>query len=67
MTGLRMAMTRVLKNYISANEIGKKSGSKKADIDPEGDDMREGLTCVLSVKVPQPKFKMCIRDRKYIE
>ena len=40
-TGLRMAMTRVLKNYISANEIGKKSGSKKADIDPEGDDMRE--------------------------
>ena len=52
-TGLRMAMTRVLKNYISANEIGKKSGSKKADIDPEGDDMREGLTCVLSVTMPR--------------
>ena len=62
-TGLRMAMTRVLKNYISANEIGKKSGSKKADIDPEGDDMREGLTCVLSVKVPQPKFSSQTKDK----
>ena len=62
-TGLRMAMTRVLKNYISANEIGKKSGSKKADIDPEGDDMREGLTCILSVKVPQPKFSSQTKDK----
>lgn len=62
-TGLRMAMTRVLKNYISANEIGKKSGNKKADIDPEGDDMREGLTCVLSVKVPQPKFSSQTKDK----
>ena len=62
-TGLRAAMTRVLKNYIINNEIGKKAGSKKFDIDPEGDDMREGLTCVLSVKVPQPKFSSQTKDK----
>ena len=62
-TGLRAAMTRVLKNYIVNNEIGKKAGSKKFDIDPEGDDMREGLTCVLSVKVPQPKFSSQTKDK----
>ncbi len=63
-TGLRAAMTRVLKNYITANEIGKKSGSKKAsDIELEGDDMREGLTCILSVKVPQPKFSSQTKDK----
>ena len=62
-TGLRAAMTRVLKNYIAANEVGKKAGSKKIDIDPEGDDMREGLTCVLSVKVPQPKFSSQTKDK----
>ena len=62
-TGLRAAMTRVLKNFITVNEIGKKAGSKKIDIDPEGDDMREGLTCVLSVKVPQPKFSSQTKDK----
>ena len=62
-TGLRAAMTRVLKNYIAANEVGKKAGSKKIDIDPEGDDMLEGLTCVLSVKVPQPKFSSQTKDK----
>ena len=49
-TGLRAAMTRVLKNYIAQNEL-----AKKAKVDPEGDDMREGLTCVLSVKARRPK------------
>ncbi len=61
-TGLRAAMTRVLKNYIANNEIGKKAGSKKV-IEPEGDDLREGLTCVLSVKVPQPKFSSQTKDK----
>ena len=44
-TGLRSAMTRVLKNYIIKEELNKKL---KSEID--GDDMREGLTCILSVK-----------------
>ena len=51
MTGLRTAMTRVINKYIEENEI-----AKKAKVDITGDDMREGLACVLSVKMPDPKF-----------
>ena len=51
LTGLRAAMTRVINKYIEENDI-----ARKAKVVISGDDMREGLACVLSVKMPDPKF-----------
>lgn len=55
LTGFRMALTRVLKRYADDNKITEKL--EKQHIEISGEDFREGLTAVISVKVAEPQFE----------
>ena len=58
LTGLRSGMTRCINKYLEMNDLG-----KKTKVNITGDDLREGLTCILSVKLAEPKFSSQTKDK----